>query len=39
MVSVCAGVLVEETVVGGVNAEDDDEDKFNPPINDGEFCC
>lgn len=31
----------DEAAVGGVNADvaDDDDDKFNPPINDGEFCC
>jgi hypothetical protein len=31
----------EDTFVGGVDAADtvDVDDKFNPLINDGEFCC
>lgn len=37
VVIVCEGVDAE-TSVGGVNADEDD-DKFNPPIIDGEFCC
>lgn len=37
---VCVGAD-DEAATGGVNADvaDDDDDKFKPPINDGEFCC